>query len=74
MRMRPKTCLSYHYDPTPRIHIPLITNPSCFLLVNKKAYYLKSNGSAYSVNTKKWHTAINASFEDRTHLVGNIDE
>ena len=25
MRMKPKTCLSYHYDPTPRIHIPLLS-------------------------------------------------
>ena len=73
MRMKPKTCLSYHYDPKPRIHIPIITNPSCFLLIGKKAHYLKANGSAYSVNTTKWHTAINASLESRTHLVGIID-
>lgn len=74
MRMKPKTCLSYHYDPSPRIHIPIITNPSCFLLIGKKAHYLKANGSAYLVDTTKWHTAINASFDSRTHLVGNINE
>ena len=74
MRMKPKTCLSYHYDPTPRIHIPIITSPSCFLLIDKKAHYLKANGSAYLVDTTKWHTAINASFDSRTHLVGNINE
>ena len=73
MRMKSKTCLSYHYDPTPRIHIPIITNPSCFLLIDKKAHYLKANGSAYLVDTTKWHTAINASFDSRTHLVGAID-
>ena len=53
MRMKSKTCLSYHYDPTPRIHIPIITNPSCFLLIDKKAHYLKANGSAYLVDTTK---------------------
>ena len=74
MRMKPKTCLSYHYDPKPRIHIPIITNPSCFLLIDKKAHYLKANGSAYLVDTTKWHTAINASLEPRTHLVGVINE
>ena len=73
MRMKSKTCLSYHYDPTPRILIPIITNPSCFLLIDKKAHYLKANGSAYLVDTTKWHTAINASFDSRTHLVGAID-
>jgi len=71
MRMKPKTCLSYHYDRTWRVHVPLITNPSCFLLIDKTAHHLKANG-AYRVNTTKYHTAINASFEARTHLVGII--
>lgn len=74
MRMKPKTCLSWHYDPTPRIHIPLFTNPSCFLLIDKTAHYLEANGSAYWAETTKWHTAINASLVSRTHLVGVINE
>ena len=45
-----------------------------FLLIDKKAHYLKANGSAYLVDTTKWHTAINASLEPRTHLVGVINE
>ena len=69
MRMKPKTCLSYHYDRTWRVHVPLITNPGCFLLIDKTAHHLEANG-AYRVNTTKYHTAINASFEARTHLVG----
>ena len=33
------------------------------------AYHVPADG-AYKVNTTKYHTAINASFEARTHLVG----
>ena len=69
MRMKPKTCLSYHYDRTWRVHVPLITNSKCFLLIDGTAYHVPANG-AYKVNTTKYHTAINASFEARTHLVG----
>ena len=69
MRMKPKTCLSYHYDRTWRVHVPLITNSKCFLLIDGTAYHVPADG-AYKVNTTKYHTAINASFEARTHLVG----
>ena len=69
MRMKPKTCLSYHYDRTWRVHVPLITNSKCFLLLDGTAYHVPADG-AYKVNTTKYHTAINASFEARTHLVG----
>ena len=72
MRMAPKTCLSYHVDPTKRIHIPIETNEKCFLLIDKTAHYLPDDDCAYMVNTKKYHTAINASFDTRTHLVGVI--
>ena len=71
MRMKPKTCLSYHYDRTWRVHVPLITNSKCFLLIDGTAYHVPADG-AYKVNTTKYHTAINASFEARTHLVGII--
>ena len=69
MRMKPKTCLSYHYDRTWRVHVPLITNSKCFLLIDGTAYHVPADG-AYKVNTTKYHTAINASFEARIHLVG----
>ena len=69
MRLKPKTCLSYHYDRTWRVHVPLITNSKCFLLIDGTAYHVPADG-AYKVNTTKYHTAINASFEARTHLVG----
>jgi len=72
MRMRPKTCYTYHQDYTKRFHIPLITNESCFMLIEKEAIHLPADGSYYIVDTTKKHTAINASLEDRIHIVGCI--
>ena len=32
MRMRPKSCLSMHADPTRRYHFALVTNPGCYIV------------------------------------------
>jgi hypothetical protein len=72
MRMRSKTCYSYHQDPTMRIHIPLITNDSCFMVVADEIMRYPADGSHYLMDTTKMHTAVNASFEDRIHIVGCI--
>lgn len=70
MRMKPKTCYTYHQDYTKRLHIPLITNESCFLIVDKEVLHLPADGSIYIIDTTKFHTAVNASREDRIHIVG----
>jgi hypothetical protein len=70
MRLRSKTCYSYHKDPTQRIHIPLITNESCFILLDREAIHLPADGRHFIVDTTRMHTAINASWTDRIHLVG----
>ena len=72
MRMKPKTCYTYHQDYTKRFHIPLITNENCFMLIENEAIHLPADGSYYIVDTTKKHTAINASLEDRIHIVGCI--
>jgi len=72
MRLKPKTCYSYHQDPTQRIHIPLITNDKCFMVVSDQILYYKANGDHYYMDTTQLHTAVNASYEDRIHLVGCI--
>lgn len=70
MHMQPKTCLSYHQDPTKRIHIPIDTNENCFLLIENVAYHIPDDGSVYLVDTTKHHTAVNASRDTRTHIMG----
>ena len=70
MRMKEKTCYTYHQDWTKRLHIPLITNENCWLIVDKEIMHLPADGSIYIIDTTKFHTAVNASREDRIHIVG----
>ena len=68
--LRPQTCYTYHKDFSQRIHIPLITNPNCFLIVDDELNRYPADGSSYLINTTKHHTAVNASKRDRWHIVG----
>ena len=70
MKMQPKTCYSYHRDMTPRIHIPLVTNPNCFFVIEDKVVRLPADGNHYLIDTTKRHTFVNASWEERIHIVG----
>jgi hypothetical protein len=72
MKMKPKTCYTYHRDPTKRIHIPLITNEKCMFIIDDIIYRYPADGKHYVLDTTKWHTAINASLEERTHIIGCI--
>ena len=73
MRMHSKTCYSYHIDPTQRIHIPLITNDNCFMVIDDEVIRYPADGNYYIMNTTKIHTAVNASFKERIHIVGCVD-
>ena len=72
MRMKPKTCYTYHQDPTKRLHVPVVTNDKCFLVVDDKVVRCPEIGKPYVIDTTKLHTAVNASFETRVHIVGCI--
>ena len=74
MRMHPKTCYTYHKDHTKRLHIPLITNENCMFIIDDKIYRYPADGNYYVVDTTKKHTAVNASFEERIHIVGCLHE
>ena len=74
MIAKSKTCLSYHVDPLPRIHIPVKTNPHCFLVIDGICHHLPADGSAYLCDVTKWHTAMNASFNHRIHIVGVTED
>lgn len=68
MMMKYKTCLSTHTDDTNRIHIPIITNKYCYMVIEDTVYKLQSNAT-YLANTTLEHTAVNASRNNRIHLV-----
>ena len=70
LRMHSKTCYSYHQDPTMRIHIPIITNDKCFIVIDDEVIRYPADGNHYIVDTTKMHTAVNASWEERIHIVG----
>jgi hypothetical protein len=72
MNLKSKTCYTYHQDSTKRIHIPVITNQNCFFIINNEVKHYPADGSYYLVNTTQYHTALNASKQDRIHIVGVI--
>jgi hypothetical protein len=73
MKLNPRTTLSWHRDYTPRVHIPVFTNKSSFMVLKKKMYYLQA-GNLYWVNTMVDHTAINCDTTTRWHIVGCVQE
>lgn len=71
MKMSPKYCMTWHTDSTPRIHFPIKTQPHCFMLIEDEVKHLELE-KWYETETTKFHTALNASVEDRIHLVATI--
>ena len=66
---QPRSTLSWHRDPEPRLHIPIITNPGCIMVIENVAKHLPANGSVYITNNLKYHNAFNGGEENRVHLV-----
>ena len=73
MILKPKTCYTSHQDTTKRIHIPLVTNDKCFFIINSQVKHYPADGNYYVVDTTQMHTALNASKEDRIHIIGVIN-
>ena len=70
MKLKPFHCYSYHKDASKRMHIPLITNERCMFIIDDEVHRYPADGNSYVIDTTKMHTAINASHEDRYHIVG----
>ena len=68
----PRSTLSWHRDPEPRLHIPIITNPGCIMVIDEKAKHLPADGSAWITNNVKYHNAFNGGEEERVHLVACV--
>ena len=65
----PRTTLSWHRDPEPRLHIPIITNPGCLQVIENVAKHLPADGSVWITNNTKYHNAFNGGEQNRVHLV-----
>ncbi len=66
------SCNSWHRDPEPRIHIPIVTNPGSLFVVNHHCTHLPADGSTYFTDTRAYHTAINGGESQRVHLVAAL--
>ena len=68
----PRSTLSWHRDPEPRLHIPIITNPGCLMVIENIAKHLPADGSVWVTNNTKYHNAFNGGEENRIHLVACV--
>ena len=71
---QPRSTLSWHRDPEPRLHVPIITNPGCIMVIENVAKHLPANGSVYITNNLKYHNAFNGGEENRVHLVACLTD
>ncbi|MFT7648571.1 MAG: hypothetical protein ACI8Y4_003323 [Candidatus Poriferisodalaceae bacterium] len=65
-------CNSWHRDPEPRLHIPIITNPGSVFVVNHHCTHLPADGSVYFTDTRGYHTAFDGGPEPRVHLIAAL--
>lgn len=73
MIMNDKMVYSWHYDPSPRIHIPLISNHETnFMVIEDTVIRMPVKDRAVWVDTTKMHTYVNTSDELRVHIVGCV--
>ena len=69
-----RSTLSWHRDPEPRLHIPIITNPGCMMVIENVAKHLPADGSVTITNNTKYHNFFNGGKQDRIHLVACLLE
>lgn len=65
-------CNSWHRDPEPRLHIPIISNPGSLFVVNHHVTHLPADGSVYFTDTRGYHTALNGGETQRVHVVAAL--
>jgi hypothetical protein len=70
----PRSTLSWHRDPEPRLHIPIITNPGCSMVIENVAKHLPADGRVTITNNTKYHNFFNGGEQARIHLVACVLE
>ena len=68
----PRSTLSWHRDPEPRLHVPIVTNPGCLMVIDNIAKHMQADGSVWITNNTKYHNAFNGGEENRIHLVACV--
>jgi hypothetical protein len=73
MKLSGRQCMSLHVDLERRIHVPIVTNENCLMIVDDEVIHMPADGNAYVVDTKKRHTALNSNKDfDRIHLMFDL--
>jgi len=70
----PRSTLSWHRDPEPRLHIPIITNEGCSMVIENVAKHLPADGHVTITNNTKYHNFFNGGEQSRIHLVACVLE
>ena len=70
----PRSTLSWHKDPECRLHVPIITNQGCSMVIENVAKHLPADGSVWITNNTKYHNFFNGGEQARIHLVACVLE
>ena len=68
----PRSTLSWHKDPECRLHIPIVTNAGCSMVIENVAKHLPADGSVWITNNTKYHNFFNGGEQARIHLVACV--
>jgi len=70
----PRSTLSWHRDPEPRLHIPIITNKGCRMVIEDISKHMPADGTVTITNNTKYHNFFNGGEQNRIHLVACVLE
>ena len=68
----PRTTLSWHRDPEPRLHIPIVSNFGARMCIDTEVHHMPADGAVWITDNTKYHNAFNGGEEDRVHLVATV--
>ena len=68
----PRTTLSWHRDPEPRLHIPIVSNFGARMCIDTEVHHMPADGSVWITDNTKYHNAFNGGEEDRVHFVATV--
>ena len=68
----PRTTLSWHRDPEPRLHIPIVTNFGARMCIDEVIHHMPADGGVWITDNTKYQNAFNGGEEDRVHLVATV--
>ena len=69
---QPRSCLSWHRDPEPRLHVPIVTNLGCRMVIGDECRHMPADASVWITNNTVYHNFFNGGEQNRVHIVAGI--